>query len=61
MTQPPTGPVLDMHALEWDPPAGLTRADRWTCTRCGAAALNYLGNVYGSATTESCTRQETPR
>lgn len=61
MTLPPTSPVLDTHALEWDPEYRTSGFDRWDCTRCGAALTVYLRNPempYGSATTESCTRQE---
>lgn len=43
------------HTVEWDPP-GLSSAKRWTCATCGRAAIDYHGNVYGSATTEECER-----
>ena len=42
------------HTVEWDPPAALTRARRWTCTCCGATVLDYCGNVYGSAVEMTC-------
>jgi hypothetical protein len=37
------------HEMEWDPPAALTAAERWTCKSCGATALDYRGTVYGEA------------
>jgi len=42
------------HAVEWDPPAALTEARRWTCSRCGDAVLDYRGNIYGGAANRSC-------
>lgn len=42
------------HDVAWDPPAALTAARRWTCTRCPATVIDYNGNVYGSATTTQC-------
>lgn len=42
------------HTVEWDAPAGMTAARRWTCTRCGDAVLDYCGNVYGGAVDRSC-------
>lgn len=42
------------HTVESDPPFGLTRAERWTCTKCGRAVLRYLGHIYGSAVEEVC-------
>lgn len=42
------------HVLEWDPPAALTAARRWTCTECGDAVLINGDVVYGSATREKC-------
>lgn len=42
------------HMLVWDPPAGLTAARRWTCKVCGAAKIDYGGNVYGSAVEKTC-------
>jgi len=42
------------HTVEWDPPASLTAARRWTCTRCGDAVLDYNGNVYGGAVDRTC-------
>lgn len=62
MTQPaaPTAPTLDTHTLEWDPPAALTAAKRWTCTACGYAVLDYDGNIYGSAVINPCTPETTP-
>lgn len=42
------------HTVESDPPAGMTAAQRWTCTRCGDAALDYHGNVYGGAVDRTC-------
>ncbi|MFF4924326.1 hypothetical protein ACFY4B_27390 [Kitasatospora sp. NPDC001261] len=50
---PPGLAVLRTHQLEWDPP-GLSAANRWTCAACGQAAIDYRGNVYGSATTGPC-------
>lgn len=42
------------HQVEHDPPAGLTRADRWTCKVCGDAVLIYGSNIYGSAVDMTC-------
>ncbi|MGW2169122.1 hypothetical protein ACWC1C_01165 [Streptomyces sp. NPDC001705] len=42
------------HDFEDDPPHGLSRVERWTCTRCGHAVLRNGGVVYGSAVTEEC-------
>jgi hypothetical protein len=42
------------HVVAWDPPAGLTAARRWTCTRCGNAVLDYQGDVYGGALQITC-------
>jgi hypothetical protein len=42
------------HQVEWDPPAAMTAGKRWTCTACGAAVLDYCGNVYGSAVERTC-------
>lgn len=42
------------HDLFLDPPAALTRVERWTCSRCGRAVLRNGSHVYGSATTEPC-------
>lgn len=42
------------HWVEHDPPAAMTAARRWTCARCGAAVLDYLGNIYGSAVEKMC-------
>lgn len=59
-----TEPVLRAEALghivEWDPPSGLSSASRWTCTnrRCGAAVLEYNGNIYGSAVEKTCEQIE---
>lgn len=44
------------HALAWDPPAIMSRADRWTCSNCGGALLRYGQNIYGSATEGVCPR-----
>src|SRR4051812_24633952 len=46
--------VKDGHDIESDPPAGMTRAERWTCKTCGSAVLRYETNIYGSATELSC-------
>lgn len=54
---PPPAPLKATargHLPVWDPPAGLTKARRWTCP-CGATALDYVGNVYGTATERDCT------
>lgn len=39
------------HIAEWDPPAALTITERWTCTRCGDAALQrtVMDEPYGTA------------
>lgn len=42
------------HAFEDDPPHALSRVERWTCTRCGAAVLRNSSVVYGSAATDEC-------
>jgi adenine-specific DNA methylase len=42
------------HAVERDPPAALTRAERWTCPRCGDAVLRYDEHIYGGATERTC-------
>jgi hypothetical protein len=42
------------HTVEWDPPAALSAARRWTCTACGSAVIDYNGNIYGSATEITC-------
>lgn len=51
---PPAVAVDNGHTLVWDPPATLTAGKRWTCTACEAVAIDYLGNVYGSAVREQC-------
>lgn len=43
------------HTVEPDPPHDLSRAQRWTCTRCGDAVLKYAANIYGSAVERDCT------
>lgn len=48
----------DSHTLQWDPPAALTAALRWTCTECGAALLDYQGTIYGSATEHDCAEEK---
>ena len=53
--KPPQQAVDNGHRLEWDPPAGLTAALRWTCGDCYATAINYDGNEYGSAVNDRCT------
>lgn len=44
------------HNFRSDPSGIIGAAERWTCHRCGRAALRHrqTGNVYGSATEESC-------
>lgn len=44
------------HTLEADPPGGISRARRMTCSTCGGAVLVYPGNPvpYGSAYTTIC-------
>lgn len=44
------------HDVEPDPPAGLTRAERWTCSKCGNAVLRNREVIYGSAVSEDCRR-----
>ncbi len=46
------------HTPEWDPPAAMTAALRWTCTECGATVIDYCGNVYGSATERGCAEEK---
>lgn len=44
------------HVMEHDPPANvLSKMDRYTCTRCGKAAVGNGSIAYGSATEELCT------
>lgn len=45
------------HVWEDDPPWGLSRMSRWTCSACDRAVLRHpsTGHVYGSATEEACT------
>ncbi|MFK0182485.1 hypothetical protein ACIQVR_41785 [Streptomyces xanthochromogenes] len=50
---PPKAAVDNGHVLEWDPPVA-SAALRWTCRHCGAAALQYGSNEYGSATEKTC-------
>lgn len=59
--QPPTAAVENGHDLEWDPPAVLTAASRWTCRRCSATAIDNRGVKYGSAVTDRCTTSTTER
>lgn len=54
---PPAVAITNGHTLEWDPPAAMTAADRWTCTVCGRAALRYSGNEYGGAVSNPCTQE----
>lgn len=42
------------HTVESDPPAALTRGERWTCTACGDAVLRYGNVIYGSAVEREC-------
>jgi hypothetical protein len=42
------------HKLAYDPPAIMTAVHRWTCERCGAAALVNDSTAYGSALTVAC-------
>jgi hypothetical protein len=42
------------HQVAWDPPSGMSAARRWTCLDCGATVIDYWGNVYGSATEQTC-------
>lgn len=38
------------HKVNEDPPANtLSRVQRWTCSRCGKAALKHGAHWYGSA------------
>ena len=55
-TQPPQRAVDNGHDLEWDPPAAMTAALRWTCRACGASAIDPLGNEYGDAIHDTCTK-----
>lgn len=43
------------HTVESDPPAAITAAERWTCTKCGDAVLRYRDVIYGSASAKECT------
>jgi hypothetical protein len=55
MSGPPKAAIEYGHDLAWDPPA-FSAAERWTCTNdgCGAVAIRYQGNEYGSATERTC-------
>lgn len=46
------------HAVEWDPPEGITAARRWTCTVCGDAVLKYGSNIYGGAIDRTCVESQ---
>ena len=54
----PRSEILDTHAFEYDPPHGLSRVERWTCTKCYSAVLKNGSYLYGSATTDACTGGE---
>lgn len=41
------------HELKPDPPF-FSSALRWTCEKCGAAAIRLGANTYGTATTNNC-------
>lgn len=47
---PPAEAVELGHELEWDP----GRLPRYTCTRCGAAALKATAFWYGTAIGRPC-------
>lgn len=49
---PPSVAVELGHDLWWDP--GMSSVSRWTCARCGRAALRSGTVQYGSATEERC-------
>lgn len=53
---PPAAAIINGHDLAWDPPAAMTAARRWTCRRrdCGAAAIRYEANEYGTACEQTC-------
>lgn len=52
---PPAAAVANGHDLVWDPPAVMSSIDRWTCRRCGDAALRHPScNEYGSAVEQRC-------
>jgi hypothetical protein len=53
-TTAPEAAVAKGHTLEWDPPAAMTAALRWTCSDCESSVIDYRGNVYGSATEKTC-------
>ncbi len=42
------------HVVVSDPPHDLSAGRRWTCRKCGAAVIDYRGNVYGSAIEQDC-------
>lgn len=42
------------HRTRVDPPTGMTGVERWTCRICGASAVRYGTNVYGSALDNRC-------
>lgn len=44
------------HDVKPDPPHEMSRAERWTCTRCGGAVIRYNGNVYGAAVDYTCAK-----
>lgn len=46
---------LNEHRMQDDPPHSLSKAVRYTCTKCGKSVLSYEGgNAYGTAITEGC-------
>jgi hypothetical protein len=54
MSEAPKAAIDNGHNLVWDPPAALTAARRWTCQDCGATAIRYNDNEYGSAVENIC-------
>lgn len=51
---PPERAAAIGHIPVIDPPSGMSAAQRWTCATCGAAVIDYLGNIYGSALDGPC-------
>lgn len=56
-TEPVRRAAANGHAVEWDPPWGLSSAARWSCTACGKAVIKFGHNIYGSATEKTCVAQ----
>ena len=54
---PPQAAVDNGHDLEWDPPF-MGNGQRWTCARCGRAAIRVGTNEYGMAVLGRCLKDK---